>query len=237
MARDECDPYTNWLAITNAGLTYRDYYDLDIPDVTAPEGTALGGGQINLWPIGSRLSMTVIRNGALWTCQAVGLNGTNGVFTNAVYGADQSTNVDRTGVQWLKLNVDSTNGLLGYSAHGRVYDRISTTNVLWYHYPSITVNCAGDMVTGFSGSGATNYISAFYSWRLANGTVLDTPGIIWAGTTNSYDPRWGDYSATTLDPADDHSFWTVQEVALPSHNDDPTYGNWATVIARIKPKP
>jgi hypothetical protein len=125
-------------------------------------------------------------------------------------------------------------GVIAHSAHGRVYDRVATTIPLWYHYPSIMVNCAGDMVMGFSGSGATNYVSAFYSWRLADGTALAKPRIVWAGTSSSNVPKLGDYSATTLDPADDHSFWTVQETA---NLTDLAFPNWQTVIARLRPNP
>src|SRR5207248_3748110 len=114
---------TNWIALTNT--SYRDYYDLDITNVSAPEGTSLGGDHLNLWPMGSRLAMTVIRDGFLWSCHVVGLNGTNGTFTNTVYADDQSsTNVDRSGVQWTKLRVDAAGGTLSYSSHGRAYDRV-----------------------------------------------------------------------------------------------------------------
>jgi hypothetical protein len=67
---------------------------------------------------GSRLAIRIIRNGFLGTCQAIGFSGTNGVYNGNQFG----TNVDRTGVQWLKLGVDAANGSLSYSAHGRVYD-------------------------------------------------------------------------------------------------------------------
>jgi hypothetical protein len=37
----------------------------------------------------------------------------------------------------------------------------------------LIINCAGDMVMGFSGSSATNYIGAYYSWRLSSASVLE----------------------------------------------------------------
>ena len=99
------------------------------------------------------------------------------------------------------------------------------------------VNCAGDMVAGFSGSTATNYIGTFYTWRLSSGATLGQPVVIQAGTTNSVS-GWGDYSATTLDPTDDWSFWTVQEYATPAQLAPGVFVNrWGTVIARIKPSP
>jgi hypothetical protein len=99
------------------------------------------------------------------------------------------------------------------------------------------VNCAGDMVIAFSGASVTNYIGAFYSWRLASGLTLQHPRLIRDGK-NPYNinDRWGDYSATTLDPTDDWSFWTVQEYA--DDLGDPVNAYvWATVVARIRPTP
>jgi len=175
--------------------------------------------------------MTTIRNGFLWTCQAIGLSGTNGIYV----GNETGTNVDRSGVQWLRLRVDAAGGTLNYNTHGRVYDR-AVTNGHYYYFPSLMVNCAGDIVMGFSGSSATNYISAYYSWRLAGGSTLATPKLIRAGVTNyAIGNRWGDYSATTLDPADDWSFWTVQE--YPGPVVDPLDLHWKTVISKIRPFP
>jgi hypothetical protein len=104
------------------------------------------------------------------------------------------------------------------------------------HFPSLMVNCAGDMVMGFSGSSATNYISAFYTQRLANGYVPGPPRVVQAGTTPYYNSDWGDYSATTLDPTDDWSFWTVQQY-MDTVNDPSPVIDWKTVIARIRPNP
>jgi hypothetical protein len=217
---------TNWLFVTNATTPYRDYYDLTSTNIIyAPAGPAAA---IDLHRGGSQLSMTSIRNGFLWTCHVIGLSGTNGVYTGNQYG----TNVDRSAIQWLKLSVDVGGGVLNYSAHGRVYDSLRTTNAFYYSYPSLMVNCAGDLVLGFSGSSATNYIGAYYAWRLSNGVELSVPRLIRAGTAPFYAGPWGDYSATTQDPTDDWSFWTVQEYADPPGASTP----WATVIARIRPQ-
>lgn len=100
------------------------------------------------------------------------------------------------------------------------------------------VNCAGDMVAGFSGSGATNYISALYTWHLGNGVTLSQPRIFQAGTTNSIATRWGDFSATTLDPTDDWTFWTVQEYAAALQSIGGSLVNeWKTAIAGIRAGP
>ena len=233
----------NWFTLATASTKYRDYYDLDGTNISLLPSFVTGmavyapqtnGTPINLHPVGSRLAASIIRNGLLWTCQAIGLKGTNGTYV----GDQFATNVDRTAAQWLRAKLDESGGL-SYSAHGRVYDQ-RTSNPFFYYFPSLMVNCAGDMVIGFSGSNATNYIGAYYTWRLSDGTTLNPPRLIRAGLTNYIDfdnGRWGDYSATTLDPTDDWSFWTVQEYADPS--DGNTFGEhrWKTVIAEVRPAP
>lgn len=230
---------TNWVEVSNPGAAYQDYYELagtnfsSFPNagVTGPQlGTTNG---IDLFLIGSRLMMATVHNGFLWTCQTVGLSGTNGTYIGDASG----TNVDRSGAQWLAFEISPDNTTLTLINHGRIFDPAPTNN-FWYYFPSLAVNCPGDMVMGFSGSSPTNYIGAFYTWRLANGLTLGAPGMLQSGTTNFDNNLWGDYSATTLDPTDDWSFWTVQEYATPllGPAGRPSR-DWATVIARVRPSP
>lgn len=208
---------TNWFVVSNSGPTYRDYYDLDgtgsltLPTngVVAPQPNGPGGqtSSLSLYRAGSRLMTAVIRNGSLWTCHTVGLSGTNGA-----YNGDQSgASVDRSAIQWFRFNVDASGGTMTCATNRRIYDAVSPANAMYYYVPSLMVNCAGDMVTGFSGSSVSSYVGAYYCWRLASGVELNQPRLVRAGTTFFDQLRWGDYSATTLDPTDDWSFWTVQE--------------------------
>jgi hypothetical protein len=48
-----------------------------------------------------------------------------------------------------------------------------------------------------------------------------------AGIDNYFGGRWGDYSATVLDPTDPLSFWTFQEWALGEET-------WATQITQLR---
>ena len=82
------------------------------------------------------------------------------------------------------------------------------------HFPSLKVNCNGDMVMGFSGSSSNNYIGAYYSWLFCGSSASTAPFTIRPGTIYyGFGDRWGDYSYTSVDPADDWSFWTTQEYA------------------------
>jgi hypothetical protein len=220
---------TNWVTLSTGGSNYQDYFDLDSTNTNSPAVAPALGGNIRIARFGSRPMMATIRNGFLWTCQAVGLSGTNGVYS----GDSSGTNVDRSAVQWLQLQISADDTTLTLQNHGRFYDP-APTNAFWYYVPSLAINCAGDMVSGFSGSSPTNYIGAYYDWRLSSGATLTQPRVIQSGRTNYIDNAWGDYSATTSDPSDDWSFWTVQEYAASSVSFDP---HWKTVIARIRPNP
>jgi hypothetical protein len=229
----------DWVAVTNAVANYRDYCDLDGTNVTISPGALTGvsaphrrvevggfGDPIDLHVTGSRLSMTVIRNGFVWTCQTIGLSGTNGAYVGNAAG----TNVDRSGLQWLKMRVEPDGAALAYETHGRVYDS-RLENPHYFYFGSLMANCPGDMVMAFSGSTATNYISAFYVARPAGNAVAGSPRLIRAGLSPFIlGSRWGDYSATILDPSDEWSFWSVQQYAAPDTS------GWETVIPRIRPQ-
>jgi len=223
---------TNWLAVST-GTNYQDYYDLygtnltTFPNagITAPQPS---NGFVVVWNVGSQLASAVIRNGSLWSCHAVGLE------TNGAYAGDSSgSNVASSGIQWFRLDVSPDGSSLALGEYGRVFDSSQTDSPWWYYYPSLMVNCAGDVVVGFSASTKTNYIGAFYTWRVAGGAAFQPPVFLQAGTAEftGQGRRWGDYSATTLDPTDDWSFWKVQEYAGGLWGTN----QWATVIARIKP--
>ena len=51
--------------------------------------------------------------------------------------------------------------------------------------------------------------------------------------------RWGDYSATCVDPVDDATFWTVQEYAAKIDASGSNFGTWwaALDVAGVPGKP
>jgi PKD repeat protein len=81
---------------------------------------------------------------------------------------------------------------------------------------SAAMNGAGDIALGYSVSSGTTYPSIRYTGRLDGDTPGDmtiTEGSIVAGSgfqTHS-SGRWGDYSALSVDPMDDCTFWYTQE--------------------------
>jgi len=181
-----------------------------------------GGPSIELGYVGSRLMMAVIRNGYLWTCHHIGLDGSDGDY-------DGET-VDRSAIQWLKLRVEP-DGRLTYAARGRIYDD-SQDDPYWFYYPSLNVNAKGDVVIGFSGSRQTEYIGAFFYAFQPTGWWMWRPCLIQAGRCSYDSDRLGDYSATTGDPNDD-SLWTIQKYADPAVLDN--FFPWGTWIVQVKP--
>ncbi len=167
-----------------------------------------------------RLQMAVIRDGALWTCRHVGLNSSGG-----------ATSADRTGCEWLELDVSTATASLTQS--GRVYD--SDASPRYYFYPSIAVNGQGHVAMGFSGSKSSEFVGAYYTGRLASDTAgtMGTVVQIKAGEDTyqrldgSGRNRWGDYSFTSLDPNDDMTIWTLQEYA---ESGSDIWGTWVAEL-------
>lgn len=182
------------------------YYDLDNNfQLAVPQSASAGLTDTPHLVSGSRLQMAIVRNGLLWTCHDLGLDGGHQLYNGGL--------VDRTACGWFKLKIKSDNTLsinrYDGADYGRFYDT-APTNPYWYYYSSLMVNAAQDMVIGFSGSRADEHIGSFYTGRRANGAMPARPTLIQAGKDYFNHRRWGDYSYTSLDP-DGLTFWTIQE--------------------------
>lgn len=100
---------------------------------------------------------------------------------------------------------------------------------------------AGGIFLGYSTSGSTDpndFPSIKYAGRLASdppGTLAqgEATGILGTGSQNGAGSRWGDYSAASVDPADECSFWYTQEYRTAANTGNAF--NWTTrVIGGIK---
>ncbi len=99
---------------------------------------------------------------------------------------------------------------------------------------SIAMNSVGDIGMAYSVSSSTMFPSIYFTGRKAADALnqLTIPeGIIQTGTmAMTGATRWGDYTAVSIDPTDNQTFWTTQEYVG-------TYGGtwpWATKIASFK---
>lgn len=90
---------------------------------------------------------------------------------------------------------------------------------------AIAMNGSGDIALGYSVSG-----SVFPGIRWTGRRAGDPPGTMGPefsikegeGFQPSTSRRWGDYSAMTVDPADDETFWYTQEYINPANQ----WGTW-----------
>jgi hypothetical protein len=209
-------------------------FPLSVPHLGNTDGT---DGDVDA--LDDRLFAAAIRNGRLWTAHNIGVDNSGAA----------SASPTRDGARWYE--VQNLNSSPSVRQSGTLYDNTSPndTSQRTYWIPTITVSGQGHSVLGCSIAGANEHINAFVTGRLANdplGTLRAGPGgVSLAGYTSSstaYNPpgdtpgfkqgprRWGDYSATSVDPNDDMTMWTIQEYC----NGTNTYG---VRIAQLKAPP
>ncbi len=166
-----------------------------------------------------RLStFTMNRNGHLWITHSGG----------SPVGA-----VNRTNVYWYEL--DPADMLS--SGTPIVQSGIVDGGAGVHHFfPSIAANKDDAAFLGMSRSDSTKFVEAIAMGRDA----VDAPGTMSAPTIiklgeDSYVKnfgglrvRWGDYSATAVDPSDDTGFWTLQEYAETDVGGGPSNDRWGT---------
>jgi len=181
------------------------------------------GGPNNIDAGDTRMLSVKYRNGSLWATQNVFLPATG--TPNRVAG------------QWWQID-PATRAVVQF---GRIDD---PTGNYSYAYPSIAVNKNSDALIGYSRFSSTQYASACYSYR-ASTDALSTlrPEVLMKAGEGTYyktfgggSNRWGDYSATVVDPLSDLNFWTIQEYAAtptpPGTGDGD--GNWGTWWGFVK---
>jgi len=157
-----------------------------------------------------RMENVIFRNNKLWA--------THHVFLPA-------NNPTRTAVQWWNINTDGQ--LL---QRGRIDD---PSGLYSYAFPTIAVNQFEDILIGHNIFSTQQYASAGYSYRAHFDPInqVRMPYQYKSGLAPYYKTfgggrnRWGDYSATMLDPLNSVDFWVLQEYAeLPMSGD--RWGTW-----------
>jgi hypothetical protein len=147
------------------------------------------------------------------------------VQTNLGVGQD----ADQTGILWYELRGSGT---------PTVYQQglISPDSTYFRFLPSIAQDHVGNAAVGYSISNTftnpgidVSYWSLTASTQSTEVTILNGPGeeVTPSGTGVG---QWGSYSSMTVDPADDCTFWYVNEYWLPIDS-NPVDDEWATNIA------
>ncbi|MCA1615819.1 MAG: lamin tail domain-containing protein, partial [Acidobacteria bacterium] len=182
----------------------------------------------------------VFRNGGIYYAQTVALPAGAPLAADP-FGHLVST-ADRTAAQWTRLDTSGN-----FVDGGRIEDATATpTNGgRWYAYPSIAVNKHNDVLVGFSEFESDDFADAGYAVRLgtdAAGTMRDP--VVYKEGEDYYSKdfgggrnRFGDYSATRLDPVNDRDIWTVQEYAgtrtAPNALSTTNNSRWGTWWAKV----
>jgi len=185
--------------------------DRDDPQIGPINAPPSGDQPGNVSPLTSvvRIGTAVKRvNGSFWGVQGV---------------EDPATG--NAGVRWFRVDADS-NELQGSG--------IIADDELDFIYPSIAVNDDNQIVIGVTGTSEQQFPSSFAVTGELNDDgevtfsdeILLEQGLSSFGDDEGETNRWGDYSATKVDPSDPQSFWTFQEIAGPR-------GQWRTQITQV----
>lgn len=199
-------------------------------------GGAFGGGFLPAGPSGSpvaapqagtaqtidagyaRIANAVVRDGTLWCAHSGGI---------------PAAAPARNAVFWYELRPAAAPPAM--VARGMIED---PGGALSYFFPSIAVNARRDVLLGFAGSSPTTFAGGYYAGRSSR----DPPGafqpvqLLKAGEASHFRAdsaglnRWGDYTATVVDPSDALTFWTVQQYAVPPAGQD-RWGTWWGKVA------
>ena len=164
----------------------------------------------------ARFINAVWRNNSLWTAHAINIGG-------------------RAGARWYQISTSATPAIV---QSGDIADANRS-----YFFPSVAVNAAGEVLFGFSGSSPTQFVGGYCAGRQAGDPAGATSAPLqiksgedyYAEDVGSGRIRWGDYSATSVDPSDDISFWSIQEYAKTPGS---TWGTqWARINLTASPLP
>ncbi len=172
--------------------------NIAVPAVLGPPDARQPGPKADLDAGDSRFGSNIVqRDGRAW----------------AVAGGEQD---GRAAVRWLAFDA---------TTHDVLESGFITDPELDLYYPSIAIGARGEIVIGMSGSSETTYASSFAVLGETSGgsTQFGSPILLEAGVADYQRlggdgrNRFGDYSATVVDPSDPDVFWTFQEF-VPSAN-------------------
>jgi len=209
-----------WSALPGAASDGSGMYPVDRDfDPSVIDAAQLGSAK-RISTNDARIMNVVFRNGRLWCAHHAAL--------------PEPGLVDRTAVFWYEFDPIASSPL----AQSGVIDGGAGVHHI---YPSIAVNGANDVCIGFTRVDASRHAEAVYTGRLAS----DPPGTTRAISVlklgedayekdfNAGTVRWGDYSATVVDPVDGLSFWTLQQYAAPDVGPNPNEDRWGAWWGRI----
>jgi hypothetical protein len=162
-----------------------------------------GGGAGNVGAQQPSSAVTIATNALDFTSTVILRNG-------VIWGVEGVDNQGHFALRWFAINAD-TDVIL---QEGLIADPNQDI-----YMGSIAVNEFGDIVIGFNESSTSKFASSYAVAGTTVGgvTTFGEPLLLKAGiapyevTGGAITARWGDYSATVVDPTDPLTFWTFQE--------------------------
>jgi hypothetical protein len=199
--------------VTNPGgtPTLSGNINLTVPTTTNPQSVACLGSSNPLDGIDDRLYSGTIRKNrltgaaTLWTAHHFEVNA-SGVASGSG---------NRNGSRWYEIQNFTTTPSLRQSG---TFFHNAATNPDSFWFPSVTMSGQGHMAIGTSAAGINRHGEIVVSGRFS-GDTLGTNGAATTAVTSTFNynlavenpQRWGDMSATCVDPTDDMTMWTFQE--------------------------
>ena len=197
---------------TTANSTFTGPTDLVAASFVMPTGSVPQQSGESLDTLGDRLMMQL---------QYRNISGIESLWVNHTVSTGGVT-----GIRWYELRTPNTSPVI-YQQGTYQPD----TTYRWMG--SIAADAQGNAAIGYSVSSSSMYPAIRYAGRLAGdplGQLSQGENTLFAGTgsqSGGYN-RWGDYSALTVDPVDDCTFWYTTEYYATTGN------NWQTRIGSFK---
>ena len=190
-------PALNLLNLVNTGPAWSSTA-VDAPQLTSAAGINVGD---------DRMLQTVFRNGVLWTGNNIFLPVANP--TSCAVQIMAINPITQASIENIRTTTDANNMTA---------------------YPSVAVNANNDLFFGYTSFSNTAYARATITYRRAGQGFFFydyKAGEDWyVKFDNDVRNRWGDYSATFIDPEDDMTAWTIQEYARPRVGITSFWGTW-----------
>lgn len=165
----------------------------------------------------------------------------NALWLTATTNPNSEPDIGESTALWVKIDTTSLAGL-SLADFGMIGGEDIAAGT-YTTFPSIAVNADEDVVVGFSASAPSIYAGAYFADRQASDPAgfMGSSVVVQAGldsyvrTFGGSRNRWGDYSATAVDPVDD-CFWVYNQWADVEGTDiSGELGRWGTAYAKTCP--
>ena len=184
-----------------------------ITSIADPPDAVQSGGAPLIATNDNRLLDAAFRGGSLFTTGTSGCTPPGDGSTRACLRVIEILNPATTAT----VNQDFNFGLSG----------------IYMYFPALTITSAGDVISVFSRSSASEFAGVWASGQLSSDALntYQPPTLIKAGEAhyNPFDSRWGDYSSVAIDPSDQAKAWISGEYARVEGGSE-----WGTWIAQVQ---